>query len=122
MRFLVDVNLSPRLADELGGLGHDAVHAWSLGLGSAPDEMLLERARTEDRVLLSADSDFGTILAATRATNPSVVYLRDVRGRRVEDLVARLVTAMPTIEEALRAGSLVVVEPAAIPIRSLPIL
>ena len=59
MKFLVDANLSPRLCDKLGALGHDAVHAWSLGLGSAPDEVLLEQARSEDRVLISADSDLG---------------------------------------------------------------
>lgn len=122
MRFLVDINLSPRLADQLGALGHDVVHAWSLGLGSAPDAVLLERVRSENRVLISADSDFGTILAATRATTPSVLYLRGVSGRRVDDLVARLAAALPMIEEALEAGSLVVVEPARVRIRSLPIL
>jgi len=78
VRFLVDINLSPRLADQLGALGHDVVHAWSLGLGSAPHAVLLERARSENRVLVSADSDCGTILAATRATTPSVLYLRGV--------------------------------------------
>ncbi len=122
MKFLVDINLSPRLADQLGALGHDVVHAWSLGLGSAPDAVLLERARSENRVLVSADSDFGTILAATRATTPSVLYLRGVSGRRVDDLVARALTALPAIQEALTAGSLVVVEPAIARIRSLPLL
>jgi predicted nuclease of predicted toxin-antitoxin system len=122
LRFLVDINLSPRLADQLGALGHDVVHAWSLGLGSAPDAVLLERVRSENRVLMSADSDFGTILAATRATTPSVLYLRGVSGRRVDDLVARVVTALPAIQEALTAGSLVVVEPAIVRIPSLPIL
>ncbi len=122
MRFLVDINLSPRLADQLGALGHDVVHAWSLGLGSAPDEALLDRAPSEERVLLSADSDFGTILAVTRATTPSVLYLRGVSGRRVDDLMARLAAALPMTEEALKAGSLVVVEPATVRIRSLPIL
>jgi len=122
VKFLVDINLSPRLADQLGALGHDVVHAWSLDLGSAPDTVLLERARAEDRVLVSADSDFGTILAATRAATPSVLYLRGVTGRRVEDLVARITTALPAVEKALNAGSLVVVEPATVRIRSLPIL
>ena len=53
---------------------------------------------------------------------PSVLYLQGVTGRRVEDLVARVATALPAIEEALNTGSLVVVEPATIRIRSLPIL
>jgi len=45
-----------------------------------------------------------------------------VSGRRVDDLVARVVTALPAINEALMAGSLVVVEPAVVRIRSLPVL
>ena len=51
-----------------------------------------------------------------------MVYLRRVSARRVEALLARLVAALPTIEDALWAGNLVVVEPATVRIRSLPIL
>jgi predicted nuclease of predicted toxin-antitoxin system len=54
--------------------------------------------------LISADSDFGTIRAATRASKPSVVYLRGVSGRRVEDLATRLTAALPIIEDALKEG------------------
>ena len=122
MKFLVDINLSPRLADQLGALGHDVVHAWSLGLGSAPDAVLLERARFREQGIGVGRLRLGTILAATRATTPSVLYLRGVSGRRVDDLVARALTALPAIQEALTAGSLVVVEPAIARIRSLPLL
>ena len=122
MRFLVDLNLSPRLADQLCALGHDAVHGEARSLHSEPDDVVLDTARSEDRILLSADSDFGTILAATRATTPSVVYLRGTSGRRVEDLVDRITAALPSIADALANGSLVVVEPSVIRIRSLPIL
>jgi hypothetical protein len=68
VKFLIDQNLSPRLASLLTAAGHDAVHTDALGLATAPDEVVLERARVDDRVVVSADSDFGTVLAATRAT------------------------------------------------------
>lgn len=122
MRFLVDLNLSPRLADQLQTAGHEAVHAASRSLHAAPDEAVLGVARTEGRVLVSADSDFGTILAATRATRPSVLYLRGVTGRRVEQLAQRISAAIPSIEDALTSGSLVVLEPSLVRIRPLPIL
>lgn len=122
MKFLVDLNLSPRLADQLQTAGHDAVHAASRSLHAAPDEAVLDVARAEGRVLVSADSDFGTILAASRATRPSVLYLRGTTGRRVEQLAQRISAALPSIEEALTGGSLVVIEPTLIRIRPLPIL
>jgi predicted nuclease of predicted toxin-antitoxin system len=122
VRFLVDANLSPRLVDQLQALGHDAAHLSGLGLLSAPDERILELARVEGRVVISADSDFGTILAATHATTPSVLYLRGTSGRRVDALAARIAAALPTVESPLREGSLVVLEPSVVRIRSLPIL
>ena len=66
MRFLVDENLSPRLADHLRAAGHDVVHVRELGLTSAADAAILEVARTQNRVIVSADTDFGTMLAGTR--------------------------------------------------------
>lgn len=62
-------------------------------------------------MLVSADSDFGTILAASRATRPSVLYLRGTTGRRVEQLAQPISAALPSIEDALTGGSLVVIEP-----------
>ena len=59
MRFLVDQNLSPRLAAFLGEHGHDAVHTSGLGLEVAPDAAVLERARNDSRMLISATQTSG---------------------------------------------------------------
>jgi len=80
MRFLIDNNLSPRLVAILAESGHDAVHVRDRELHAATDEVVLEWARLEQRVLLSADTDFGTILAHSRARSPSVVLLRRLVG------------------------------------------
>lgn len=122
MKFLVDQNLSPRLAAVLVEHGHDAVHTSDRGLDGAHDEAVLERARTEDRTLISADSDFGTILASTRAARPSVLYIRRIQGRRVEQLADLIVGNLDIVEEALREGSLVVLGEGNARIRRLPIL
>jgi len=37
MRFLLDMNLPPMVADWLRSVGHDAVHVRELGLGDVPD-------------------------------------------------------------------------------------
>ena len=65
MRLLLDNNLSPQLVDVLSKEGWDVVHVGSLGLRAASDRAVLQRARDDDRVLVSADTDFGTLLAAS---------------------------------------------------------
>jgi predicted nuclease of predicted toxin-antitoxin system len=122
VRFLVDQNLSPRLAAVLGERGHDAVHTSSLGLEVAPDAVILERARNDSRVLISADSDFGTTLASTRAVRPSILYIRRVQGRRVEQIVTLIVDNLDATEDALGEGSIVVLGEGTVRIRRLPIL
>ena len=52
MRFLVDMPLSPGLADWLVQGGHDAVHASAIGLARAPDTEILERARDQERIVV----------------------------------------------------------------------
>lgn len=67
MRFLLDQNLAPALADGLSRAGHDAAHVRDRGLSRADDATVLELARTEERILISADTDFGTLLARSGA-------------------------------------------------------
>jgi predicted nuclease of predicted toxin-antitoxin system len=56
MRFLIDMQLSPALAVWLQHKGNDAKHAYSAGLGRASDEEILEAARKEDRIVITAKS------------------------------------------------------------------
>ena len=44
MRFLIDNNLSPLLAESLKAAGHDAVHVRNLAMQAAPDSVVLEAA------------------------------------------------------------------------------
>lgn len=121
MKFLVDNALSPRLAEALRGAGHDAVHVRALGLSGATDEELFELAASQDPVLLSEDTDFGTILALRGEQRPSVLLFRRMPDRCAGALLALLSANLDGIAALLEGGAVVVIEPERVRARRLPI-
>lgn len=121
MRFLIDSPLSPALAEALRLRGHDAVHVRDLGLQSAEDREIFSRAAAEARTIVSADTDFGTLLALTRESKPSVVIFRRSSNRRPDRQIEVLLGNLAAIELALEQGAVVVFEDSRIQVRHLPI-
>ena len=83
--------------------------------------MVLEAARNTDRTLVSADTDFGQLLARTHATAPSVVLVRRVVGRRVEELASLLLANLPRLAEDLAGGCVAALHDDTVRVRRLPI-
>lgn len=120
MRFLVDMPLSPELAAWLGRQGHDAVHALEVGLDRAPDAVILERARNEERVVVTADLDYPRLLALAQAGGPGLILFRGGNYNE-QEAVERLTRALETIPNEELPNSIVVIEKGRIRRRRLPV-
>lgn len=112
--------LSPRLAEWLNQQGHEAVHADDLGLDRAPDSEILARARTDSRVVVTADLDYPRLLAMAQAEGPGVILFRG--GDYTErETIERLQDALQTVPLEELPVALVVIERSRIRRRRLPI-
>lgn len=119
MKFLVDECLTRDVAERLSAAGHDAVHVGELELLGVTDLEVMASAVESGRVVISADTDFGELLAKGGRTLPSVILLRrhhDSSGQAVG-----ILASMPDIEESLVSGAIVVITEHRVRIRSLPI-
>lgn len=120
MKFLVDMPLSPGMASWLAELGHDATHASTLGLASAPDSALMELARREDRVIITADLDYPRLLALTETEGPGLILFRGGNYSE-QEAIDRLGRVLESVLPEELPASIVVVEKERIRRRRLPI-
>lgn len=121
MKLLVDANLSPSVATGLRDAGFDAVHVVDLDLMSASDNEIFDRAHTHGFTVVTADSDFGMLLALRRTSSPSVVQLRHVAELKPEVHLELLIANLPQITEDLKRGAIASLGPTRLAIRNLPI-
>jgi predicted nuclease of predicted toxin-antitoxin system len=120
MRFLADAGISPKTVEFLRQRGDDAIHVRELAMQRADDRSVAEKARSDNRILLTFDLDFGAILALGVVDRPSTVIFR-LADERADSVNRRLEAVLSEQAEALHSGALILVEDARYRIRRLPI-
>ncbi|HEY9702480.1 MAG TPA: DUF5615 family PIN-like protein, partial [Allocoleopsis sp.] len=76
MKFLADMGVSPLTVKALCELGYDAIHLCEQGLERLSDTLIMSKAKSENRIVLTFDLDFGDLLAYSGDSLPSVIIFR----------------------------------------------
>jgi predicted nuclease of predicted toxin-antitoxin system len=121
VRLLIDANLSPRAASMLRSEGHDAIHVGDIGLLGASDEAILTHAAASGQVIISADTDFGELLAVSGASKPSVVLLRSADHLTPDQQAMMLAANLPAVADELETGAVVSIARGRLRVRPLPV-
>ena len=120
MKFVIDMNLSPRWVEVFMAAGLEATHWSALGDPRATDRSIMEWARSNGYIVFTHDLDFGAILAATQASGPSVLQ---IRAEKVlpEDAGDTVIAAIHRFQDELEQGALISVDPENARARILPL-
>jgi predicted nuclease of predicted toxin-antitoxin system len=113
--------VSPRVALLLADAGHDAVAVRDVGLTAAPDDEILDWAFVDDRVIVSHDTDFGTLLAARRQVKPSFILVRSSDPLTADDVAGLILANLDSVSEELDAGAIVTFARGRLRVRRLPL-
>jgi predicted nuclease of predicted toxin-antitoxin system len=93
MKFLVDAQLPRRMTVWLAAAGCDAVHTLDLPDGNrTTDEMLIDAAEREQRVVITKDADFvdGHVLRG-RPSRLLLISTGNISNRELEALIVPLI-------------------------------
>ena len=119
LQIIIDMNLSPDWVPFLTAHGWNVEHWSAVGDPRATDLEIMAWSIINNRVVFTHDLDFGTLLALTHASGPSVIQVRtqDALPDRLGPVV---LAALRQHEPDLKAGALVVVDVASCRVRILP--
>ncbi|NTV61919.1 MAG: DUF5615 family PIN-like protein [Oscillochloris sp.] len=120
MKLLLDQGLPRSAAVLLRKAGFDTEHVGDLGYASAADSAILSLAERQQRVVVTLDADFHTLLALAGAVAPSVIRIR-IEGLRAEALSALIQSVIAQTQADLAVGAVVTVQEGRLRMRRLPL-
>ena len=120
MKILIDMNLSPDWVAAFLGHGIEATHWSSIGDPRAEDSLIMSYALANDYIVFTHDLDFGTLLALTHDTGPSVIQIRTQNILSL-NLIATVASVVTQYTLQLTTGALIVIDESRARVRILPL-
>ena len=120
MRFLLDMGLPRRLANDLCENDWNTIHITEVAAPTTSDLEIVELAAHESRVIITSDNDFAQIIALRGWILPSIINIREQSLKRPE-VLSLLKKLIPQISQELEEGCIVSVTTAEARVRKLPI-
>lgn len=109
LKILADECVYKKTVLFLKSQGYDIISIKDLGLSGANDRVVLEEANKSNRILLTADQDFGNIIAYPPETHKGIIVLKTLKNEE-ESIHFNLLKVLNEVEPALLAKSLIVVD------------
>jgi len=120
MRWLLDQGLPRSAAAILNEAQEDAVHVGDIGMAEAPDSVIIHHALDSNRIIVTLDADFHTLLALSGSAKPSVIRIRE-EGLKGPQLAALILRIAGQFGAELRRGSVMTFHSGKIRHRALPL-
>ncbi|HQR41090.1 MAG TPA: DUF5615 family PIN-like protein [Gemmatales bacterium] len=117
MRLFADENLPAGILNWLRTSGHDVISASEMQCGEA-DERWLQLANADQRLIVTADKDFGELIYREGLSSYGVILLR-MDDAPVRDWIVRLQEAW-SIVEANPNNKFIVISTKRVRVRKLP--
>ena len=121
LRFLVDMNLPSKTVTNLQQQDWDVFRVSQVLPMDAEDSKILEFARQQNRIIITQDLDFSSLLALGGYEKPSLITFR-LSMPDSETITRKLLDIVPHIEDRLAEGCAVTIDNRRVRVRRLPIL
>jgi predicted nuclease of predicted toxin-antitoxin system len=121
MMLLLDQGLPRSTLLHLRNAGVAAEHVVELGLATASNLTLIERARDHAQIIVTMDADFHTQLALSGALGPSVIRIR-IEELKAPQLAQLILGVLEQCGGDLQSGAMVNVRESSVRVRHLPLI
>ncbi len=115
------MGVSYKVASWLNSIGHNAIHLSEESLHTMEDYQIVAKATEENRVILTADMDFGQILSFTKSSSVSVIQFR-LFDLAPDNLISKLNIVFSSFSEQLDESHVIItIQENKIRIKNLPL-